>query len=114
MVEDRFGVAGLDDLSGIGDGDAVAPGGNLMRLTGNARALLTAERRDGAWRLETKAGPVRAGVLVNAAGAWADTVAGMAGAAPIGIIPYRRTMMQLRTDPPAPAEEPDDRQLGLF
>ena len=27
-----------------GDGDAVAPGGNLMRLTGNARALLTAER----------------------------------------------------------------------
>ena len=27
-----------------GDGDAVVPGGNLMRLTGNARALLTAER----------------------------------------------------------------------
>ena len=27
-----------------GEGDAVAPGGHLMRLTGNARALLTAER----------------------------------------------------------------------
>lgn len=69
-------------------------------------ALLTAERRDGIWRLETKAGPVRARLLVNAAGAWADTVAGIAGAAPIGIIPYRRTMMQLRTDPSAPASLP--------
>jgi D-arginine dehydrogenase len=65
-------------------------------------ALLSAERREGAWRLETRAGPVRATLLVDAAGAWADEVARMAGAAPVGITPYRRTMVQLRIDPPAP------------
>ncbi|WP_230481324.1 NAD(P)/FAD-dependent oxidoreductase [Sphingomonas sp. Leaf21] len=69
-------------------------------------ALLTAERRDGAWRLATRAGPVAASLLVNAAGAWADRVAEMACVAPVGITPYRRTMVQLRTDPPAPARLP--------
>ncbi|WP_294234930.1 FAD-binding oxidoreductase [uncultured Sphingomonas sp.] len=65
-------------------------------------ALLSATRRGGVWRLDTRAGPVAARVLVDAAGAWADQVAALAGVAPIGITPYRRTMVQLRTDPPAP------------
>jgi D-arginine dehydrogenase len=65
-------------------------------------ALMTAERRDGVWQLDTRAGPVAARVLVNAAGAWADQVAALAGGRPIGITPYRRTMVQLRTDPPVP------------
>jgi len=69
-------------------------------------ALLRAERRDGAWRLDTRAGPVAATLLVDAAGAWADRVAAMAGVAPIGITPYRRTMVQLRTEPLAPAGLP--------
>lgn len=34
-------------------------------------------------------------VLVNAAGAWADHVAGLAGVAPIGIQPYRRSMARI-------------------
>ncbi len=37
-----------------------------------------------------------ASLLVNAAGAWADTVAESARVAPIGIAPLRRTMVQLR------------------
>ena len=45
-------------------------------------------------------------MLVDAAGAWADPVAAMAGAAPIGIRAYRRTMVQLRTDPPPPVSLP--------
>lgn len=65
-------------------------------------ALLAAERRDGVWHLDTRAGSFSATVLVNAAGAWADDVTKLAGVAPIGITPYRRTMVQLRTDPPAP------------
>ncbi|WP_322963051.1 NAD(P)/FAD-dependent oxidoreductase [Sphingomonas fuzhouensis] len=65
-------------------------------------ALIAAERRDGIWHLDTRAGPITARLLVNAAGAWADEVACRAGAGPIGITPYRRTMVQLRTDPPAP------------
>jgi D-arginine dehydrogenase len=39
---------------------------------------------------------VGAAILVNAAGAWADSVAEAAGVAPIGIAPKRRTMVQLR------------------
>ena len=60
----------------------------------------------GGWTLDTEAGPIRAGLLVNAAGAWADRVAAAAGIAPIRIQPYRRTVVQLRVDPPAPAELP--------
>jgi len=39
-----------------------------------------------------------AGVVVNAAGAWADEIAALAGAAPVGLTPLRRTAMIL--DPP--------------
>jgi len=62
----------------------------------------TATREGGDWRIETAAGPVIAGILVDAAGAWADPVAARLGAAPLGIQPYRRTLTQLRTDPPVP------------
>jgi D-arginine dehydrogenase len=62
--------------------------------------------RDGHWRIETRAGSFAADILVNAAGAWADPVARAAGIAPLGIRPYRRTMVQLRTDPAPPAGSP--------
>lgn len=52
------------------------------------------------WRLETSAGNLHADVLVNAAGAWADQLAAMAGAAPCGLQPLRRTVVLL--SPPAP------------
>ncbi|WP_374944647.1 NAD(P)/FAD-dependent oxidoreductase [Sphingomonas sp.] len=69
-------------------------------------ALHAAERQDGRWRLETGAGAFDAEILVNAAGAWADTVAQAAGVAPIGIRAYRRTIAQLRTDPAPPPGMP--------
>jgi D-arginine dehydrogenase len=37
--------------------------------------------------------------VINAAGAWCDVIAGMAGAAPIGLVPKRRTAFTF--DPPA-------------
>ncbi len=69
-------------------------------------ALETAERRDGAWQLITRAGSFVADTLVNAAGAWADAVAVLAGARPLGIAPFRRTMVQLAVDPPLAADLP--------
>lgn len=45
----------------------------------------------GGWRIETTAGPVEAGIVVNAAGSWADAVAALAGIAPVGLVPKRRT-----------------------
>ena len=59
--------------------------------------------RDGAgWRIETRAGVFTADVVVNAAGAWADVLAAMAGAKPIGLVPKRRTAFTI--DPPAGAD----------
>lgn len=65
-----------------------------------------AERADGRWRIATSAGAFEADILVNAAGAWADPVAALAGERPLGIRPYRRTIAQLRIDPAAPADLP--------
>ena len=72
------------------------------------RARLVAAEREGArWRLATERGlELTAGVLVNAAGAWADPVAQIAGAAPLGITPMLRTVAQVRTAPVPPATLP--------
>ncbi|GGM56937.1 glycerol-3-phosphate dehydrogenase [Longimycelium tulufanense] len=53
--------------------------------------LLAGEYRGGRWQVETGAGEVRAGVVVDAAGAWADQVAERLGVAPVGLRPLRRT-----------------------
>ena len=55
------------------------------------------------WQIMTGAGMFSATILVNAAGAWADDVARRADVAPIGITAYRRTVVQLVTDPAPPA-----------
>jgi len=68
-----------------------------------AARLARATREGQGWHLVTADGrTARAQTLVNAAGAWADAVAALAGARPVGIQPYRRTVAQLRTAP-APA-----------
>ncbi|KRA84317.1 NAD(P)/FAD-dependent oxidoreductase [Altererythrobacter sp. Root672] len=70
-------------------------------------ALESAEREGDGWRLSFgRSGEAHAKVLVNAAGAWADRVAGLAGARALGITPFRRTVIQLRTDPPPPTDLP--------
>ncbi|PJE26692.1 Hydrogen cyanide synthase subunit HcnC precursor [Pseudooceanicola marinus] len=51
--------------------------------------------RDGTWRVDSGVGAMRAPVLVNAAGAWAERVARMAGARPIGLRRCRRTVLEL-------------------
>lgn len=69
--------------------------------------LALAERSKGVWSLATEAGDrFAAGVLVNAAGAWADDVAELAGAKRLGIQPFRRTVVQLRVEPTPPQDLP--------
>jgi D-arginine dehydrogenase len=64
-------------------------------------------RAAGAWTITGEQGETwRAATLVNAAGAWADGIARLAGARAIGIAPFRRTVTVLRVDPPAPADLP--------
>ncbi|AUX70929.1 FAD-dependent oxidoreductase [Porphyrobacter sp. HT-58-2] len=65
-------------------------------------AQVAAIAHEGAgWRVETSAGGFAAPLLVNAAGAWADEVARMAGVTPIGLQPRRRTVISFA----APADE---------
>jgi D-arginine dehydrogenase len=49
-------------------------------------------RENGQWIVDTKAGRFSAPVLVNAAGAWADEIARLAGVPRIGLTPLRRTV----------------------
>jgi glycine/D-amino acid oxidase-like deaminating enzyme len=55
-------------------------------------------RTDGGWAVTAGETVIEARTLINAAGAWADRIAGLAGVAPIGIVPNRRSMARL----PAP------------
>ena len=68
------------------------------RLVCDAEVLGLA-RAGGGWTIETRAGAFTADVVVNAAGAWADVLGRMAGAAPVGLVPKRRTAFTI--EPPA-------------
>ncbi|HWE44877.1 MAG TPA: FAD-binding oxidoreductase [Caulobacteraceae bacterium] len=59
----------------------------------------------GRWRITSNGEEFFAPVVVNAAGAWADVIAGLAGVAPIGLQPMRRTAILV--EPPAGAEIDD-------
>ncbi len=65
-----------------------------------------AERRDGWWDAHVGGETIRAALIVDAAGAWADRVAAACSVRPLGIQPYRRTVLQVRLGVPTPAELP--------
>jgi D-arginine dehydrogenase len=60
----------------------------------------TIERRGERWLVTTPVGTFCAPMLVNAAGAWADTIAESAGVRALGLVPKRRTAFNI----PAPAD----------
>jgi D-arginine dehydrogenase len=63
--------------------------GGMLALQHRAARL---ERRDGHWHVTTSGDALfRAPIVVNAAGAWGDAVAAMAGLPPLGLSPCRRT-----------------------
>ena len=64
------------------------------------RRLVELDDTNGGWRASFAQGdPITADILVNAAGAWADQIAEMAGIAPIGLVPKRRTGLRVHMDP---------------
>lgn len=64
----------------------------------NSAGVSEIRYENGCWHVITAAGEFSAPILVNAAGAWADQVAALAGVTPKGIQPYRRSVALL----PAP------------
>jgi D-arginine dehydrogenase len=75
--------------------------GYLRRFRENSGTLLTGAevlalgRTGDGWRIETSQGELAAGIVVDAAGAWADELGAMAGALPIGLVPKRRTALMV-------------------
>lgn len=75
------------------------------------KARVTAIARDGAgWRVSSAAGEFTARMIVNAAGAWVDDVAKLAGVRPLGFTPYRRSMARI----PAPGGHDVSRWPMMF
>lgn len=58
--------------------------------------LQSARRSGEGWLVNTSGGELETGLIVDAAGAWGDDVAARCGVGPIGLMPKRRTMVQLR------------------
>jgi D-arginine dehydrogenase len=74
--------------------------GGVLRVNAEVTAL---DRKDGRWSIRLGDGEtIVAANIVNAAGAWADVVAGLAGTKPVGLVPKRRTAFTF--DAPAGAE----------
>jgi D-arginine dehydrogenase len=101
-----------DALHGIADGDGIRLDphallqGNLRQLRARGGELRTGaraaavERVSGDWQVTTEQGErFAAPVLINAAGAWADKVAAMAGVEPLGLQPKRRTIITFDAPP---------------
>jgi len=81
--------------------DGARAGGARLRFGCQAQAIRPGP--DG-FRVETDQGPVEAGLLVNAAGAWAGDVGRMAGGLAIPFLPLRRHLIW--SDRPYPPDRP--------
>lgn len=57
------------------------------------------ERRDGGWSVTAGRHSIACGIIVDAAGAWAERVAALAGAGPPGLTPMRRTAATIGLPP---------------
>jgi D-arginine dehydrogenase len=93
-----LGGAMLEPGSADIDVDALHQGYLRQAKAAGAIVVLEAEvtrleRRGGRWEVDTRGARYDAPVVVNAAGAWADEVARLAGARPVGLRPLRRTAM---------------------
>lgn len=70
-------------------------GGGTVATSAEVRAL---EWSGGRWTVSAGDTTYSAAVVIDAAGAWADQVGEMAGLAPLGLVPKRRTAINI--DPP--------------
>lgn len=96
LQRERIAGALLDATSADIDVDLLHQG--FLRVARAAGAqlhlgsgLLALEREGSTWLARTATGSFRAGIVINAAGAWADDVAALAGVAPVPLQPLRRT-----------------------
>ena len=93
---DRTDWALLDPTARDIDVEALLQGFLRGARRSGARIATTSEvtalgRESNGWLVRGPAIELRARIVVNAAGAWADEVARLAGIPPLGLVPHRRT-----------------------
>ncbi len=101
-------VEGAADVDAEGLHQAYVRG--LRRRGGSVQTgagVKAVERSGSGWRVQAGAETIEAADVVDAAGAWADVVAGLAGVPRIGLTPYRRTIALARVPDPARLRGPD-------
>ncbi|MCG2620449.1 FAD-binding oxidoreductase [Arthrobacter sp. I2-34] len=105
LKPESFSAARLDRHSFTLDADALiefhratAAANGAVILTG--APVRSARKNFGGWRVDAGTETIEAATVVNAAGAWADPVAGIFGAAPHGLVPYRRTAALVEVERP--------------
>ncbi len=93
---DRIAAAMLEPAAQNIDVDRMLQGYVRLLKSRGGQALTGAgvtglHRQGGVWQIRTSLGDFRAPVVVNASGAWADEIAKLAGVAPVGLTPLRRS-----------------------
>jgi D-arginine dehydrogenase len=111
LVPDAFSAAGLDTHSFgcnapllLADHRQRAEAAGVDIITG-AR-VHSAQRLGSGWQVGAGTEAFQAGVLVNAAGAWADELAVISGVEKLGLQPYRRTAAIAAVGHPLPEHSP--------
>ena len=96
-LKDGYAVSAVLD-EGTADIDVDALHQSYLKLFRQRGGTLHCEKpvrslgRNGLWTVEAGAEQLRSQIIVNAAGAWGDVVAAMAGRKPVGLQPKRRSM----------------------
>jgi D-arginine dehydrogenase len=104
ILREDYVAAGLFDPAPASIDVASLLEGYRRRLLGREGDLITDAEVSGIsfdgkrWHVATSAGEFAADIIVNAAGAWADRIAKLAGVRPIGLEPRRRTAVLVRVD----------------
>jgi D-arginine dehydrogenase len=103
LREDYLAGAALDAAAMDIDVHALHQGFLRGARTAGAELIMSSpvtqvQRRNGVWSIVLHGATITAPILINAAGAWADEIAILCGAAAIGLQPLRRTAMLI--DPP--------------
>ncbi|MDQ0691842.1 FAD-binding oxidoreductase [Arthrobacter sp. W4I7] len=111
LVPDSFAAAGLDTGS-FGCNAPLLLEDHRQRALAAGADIITgarvhsAQRLGSGWQVGAGVEAFEAGVLVNAAGAWADELAVISGVEKLGLQPYRRTAAIAAVERPLPEHSP--------
>lgn len=111
LVPDSFTAAGLDTGSFGCNAPLLLADHRQLALSAGADIITgarvhSAQRLGSGWQVGAGMEAFEAGVLVNAAGAWADELAVISGVEKLGMQPYRRTAAIAAVERPLPEHSP--------